>query len=145
MVSYETQLFLLGVGQEEILFLGPDEGTADLMDWAATYAKTRGYAQWSSLTTGKSPALGGIPHDTFGMTTQSVHTYVVGILRELGIPEETITKFQTGGPDGDLGSNEILVSKDKTKAVVDGRYHFTAFLIFKVEFYLMIWDWTGES
>merc|ERR1712232_479243 len=28
--------------------------------------------------------------------------------------------FQTGGPDGDLGSNEILISKDKTIAVVDG-------------------------
>jgi hypothetical protein len=31
-----------------------------------------------------------------------------------------VTKFQTGGPDGDLGSNEILVSKDRTIAIVDG-------------------------
>jgi NAD-specific glutamate dehydrogenase len=23
-------------------------------------------------------------------------------------------KFQTGGPDGDLGSNEIKISKDRT-------------------------------
>ena len=30
--------------------------------------------------------------------------------------ESKITKFQTGGPDGDLGSNEILVSKDNTIA-----------------------------
>ena len=30
--------------------------------------------------------------------------------------ESKITKFQTGGPDGDLGSNEILVSKDNTVA-----------------------------
>ena len=30
--------------------------------------------------------------------------------------ECNITKFQTGGPDGDLGSNEILMSKDKTIA-----------------------------
>jgi len=27
---------------------------------------------------------------------------------------------QTGGPDGDLGSNEILVSADKTIGIVDG-------------------------
>jgi glutamate dehydrogenase len=25
-----------------------------------------------------------------------------------------MTKMQTGGPDGDLGSNEIKISKDKT-------------------------------
>lgn len=64
--------------------------------------------------------MGGIPHDMFGMTTRSVHRYVLGCLRKLGLPEESVTKFQTGGPDGDLGSNEILISKDKTKAVVDG-------------------------
>jgi hypothetical protein len=28
--------------------------------------------------------------------------------------------LQTGGPDGDLGSNEIKISKDKTIGVVDG-------------------------
>ena len=26
----------------------------------------------------------------------------------------------TGGPDGDLGSNEILISKDKLLAIIDG-------------------------
>jgi len=36
------------------------------------------------------------------------------------LKEEEITKFQTGGPDGDLGSNEIKISKDKTVAIVDG-------------------------
>ena len=54
------------------------------------------------------------------MTTEGVHRYVLGILKELGIAEETITKAQTGGPDGDLGSNEILISKDRTIALVDG-------------------------
>ncbi len=34
--------------------------------------------------------------------------------------EEDISKIQTGGPDGDLGSNEIKISKDKTLAIVDG-------------------------
>ena len=59
----------------------------------------------------KSPSLGGIPHDTYGMTTRSVHQYVLGILNKLGLDESQIKKLQTGGPDGDLGSNEIKISK----------------------------------
>ncbi|KAI9015996.1 Glutamate/Leucine/Phenylalanine/Valine dehydrogenase-domain-containing protein [Hyaloraphidium curvatum] len=104
----------------EILFFGPDEGTADYMDWAALHAKKRGYKTWKAFTTGKSQHLGGIPHDTYGMTTRSVHQYVLGILRKLGLKEEDVTKAQTGGPDGDLGSNEIKISKDRTIAIVDG-------------------------
>eukprot|EP01100_Stratorugosa_tubuloviscum_P012936 TRINITY_DN628_c1_g3_i1.p1 TRINITY_DN628_c1_g3~~TRINITY_DN628_c1_g3_i1.p1 ORF type:complete len:1261 (-),score=653.88 TRINITY_DN628_c1_g3_i1:144-3926(-) len=107
-------------GQEEILFLGPDEGTADYMQWAALYAKKRNYRFWKAFTTGKPPTLGGIPHDTYGMTTRSVHRYVLGILEKLNLKEENITKVQTGGPDGDLGSNEILLSKDRTIAIIDG-------------------------
>jgi glutamate dehydrogenase len=36
------------------------------------------------------------------------------------LTEADVSKFQTGGPDGDLGSNEVLISKDKTIGVVDG-------------------------
>lgn len=107
-------------GTEEILFLGPDEGTAELMSWAYKRAKAREYKFWKSISTGKPLSEGGIPHDVYGMTTNSVHEYVLGILRKLGIKEEDITKVQTGGPDGDLGSNEILISKDKTLCVIDG-------------------------
>ncbi|MCK5740030.1 NAD-glutamate dehydrogenase [bacterium] len=108
------------LGKEEILFLGPDEGTADLMNWAMLRARTRGYKFWKAFSTGKALELGGIPHDLYGMTTNSVHEYVLGILDKLGIDEASITKVQTGGPDGDLGSNEILISKDKTTCIVDG-------------------------
>jgi glutamate dehydrogenase len=107
-------------GKPEILFLGPDENTADLMQWAAMYAKQRGYKFWKAFTTGKPPVIGGIPHDTYGMTTRSVHRYVTETLKKLNLDESTVTKIQTGGPDGDLGSNEILISKDITLAVVDG-------------------------
>jgi len=107
-------------GRRELLFFGPDENTAGFMDMGANVAKARGYPFWKALTTGKSVALGGVPHDTYGMTTSSVHTYVKELLRELGEDESKITKFQTGGPDGDLGSNEILISKDMTVGIVDG-------------------------
>ncbi|KAL7308982.1 NAD-dependent glutamate dehydrogenase [Mucor circinelloides] len=104
----------------EILFFGPDEGTADYMDWASSHAKKRGASFWKAFTTGKSQSMGGIPHDKYAMTTRSVHQYVLGIYRKLNLKEEEVTKFQTGGPDGDLGSNEIKISSDKTIAVVDG-------------------------
>ncbi|KAG2066702.1 NAD-specific glutamate dehydrogenase [Suillus decipiens] len=109
-------------GKQELLFFGPDEGTADMMDWAALHARDRGAETWwKSFTTGKSAELlGGIPHDTYGMTSLSIRQYVLGIYKQLGLREKDITKVQTGGPDGDLGSNEILLSSDKTIAIIDG-------------------------
>ncbi|TYJ56279.1 hypothetical protein B9479_002966 [Cryptococcus floricola] len=105
----------------EILFFGPDENTADLMDWAAEHARSRNAPWWKSFTTGKSAEkLGGIPHDIYGMTSLSVRQYILGVLKAHGLNEKDVTKFQTGGPDGDLGSNEILLSKDKTVAIIDG-------------------------
>jgi glutamate dehydrogenase len=64
--------------------------------------------------------MGGIPHDAYGMTTNSIHEYVLKSLDKLGLKEDKVTKVMTGGPDGDLGSNEILISKDRTLAIVDG-------------------------
>jgi glutamate dehydrogenase len=107
-------------GKEVILFLGPDEGTADLMEWASVRARERGYPYWQAFSTGKPLSMGGIPHDLYGMTTNSSHQYVIKILDKLNMKEESITKVMTGGPDGDLGSNEILISKDKILSIIDG-------------------------
>ena len=107
-------------GHEEILFMGPDENTADLVDWATEHARARGAPWWKSFFTGKSPRLGGIPHDVYGMTTLSVREYVEGVYRKLNLQQENVRKLQTGGPDGDLGSNEILLGKEKYTAIVDG-------------------------
>jgi len=105
---------------EEILFLGPDEGTADLMNWAARHARERGYPYWRAFTTGKSPDLGGVPHDTYGMTTHGVRQYVEDLASRLGWDLSRRASFQTGGPDGDLGSNELLQAAESTLAVIDG-------------------------
>lgn len=107
-------------GKEEIIFMGPDENTADLVNWATEHARERGAPWWKSFFTGKSPKLGGIPHDRYGMTTLSVREYVTGIYRKLKLDESQVRKLQTGGPDGDLGSNEILLGHEKYCAVVDG-------------------------
>ncbi|KAI5303891.1 NAD-dependent glutamate dehydrogenase [Ascosphaera pollenicola] len=107
-------------GEDEILFMGPDENTADLVDWATLHARKRGASFWKSFFTGKSPKLGGIPHDEYGMTTLSVREFVEGIYRKLDIDPKTVKKGQTGGPDGDLGSNEIKLAKETYTAIVDG-------------------------
>ncbi len=107
-------------GKEVLLFLGPDEGTAELMEWASMRAKALDYPYWKSFSTGKPLTMGGIPHDLYGMTTNSVHQYILNILKDLGWKEEDMTKVMTGGPDGDLGSNEILISKDIILALIDG-------------------------
>jgi glutamate dehydrogenase len=107
-------------GKEEILFMGPDENTADLVDWATEHAKVRGAPWWKSFFTGKSPKLGGIPHDRYGMTTLSVREYILGIYRKLNLDPRKVCKLQTGGPDGDLGSNEILLGNEMYTAIVDG-------------------------
>lgn len=52
-----------------------------------------------SFTTGKSAnRLGGVPHDTYGMTSISIRQYVLGIYKHLGLREKDVTKVQTGGP-----------------------------------------------
>ncbi|KAK7196070.1 glutamate dehydrogenase [Novymonas esmeraldas] len=109
-----------GLKSEEIIFLGPDENTAGTFPAAgALYSKGRGYKAWKSFTTGKDPELGGVPHDVYGMTTHSVRAYVTSIYEKLGLKETEMRKFQTGGPDGDLGSNEVLRSKEKMIGMVD--------------------------
>ena len=65
----------------------------------------------------QSPKLGGIPHDAYGMTTLSVREYVLGIQRKLNLNPSSLKKMQTGGPDGDLGSNEILLSNEKYTSI----------------------------
>ncbi|KAK8066570.1 NAD-specific glutamate dehydrogenase [Apiospora hydei] len=106
--------------KEEIIFMGPDENTADLVNWATEHARARGAPWWKSFFTGKSPKLGGIPHDHYGMTTLSVREYVKGIYRKKNLDPATVKKMQTGGPDGDLGSNEILLSNESYTSIVDG-------------------------
>lgn len=54
---------------------------------------------------------------SYGMTTLSVREFVQGIYRKLGLDPTSIRKLQTGGPDGDLGSNEILLANEKYTAI----------------------------
>ena len=152
-------------GKPEMVFFGPDEGTAPLMDDVAYHAKRRGYKHWRTLTTGKSF---GIPHDTYGllaggeafglydrgesgvelqvegetrlltndmgaiygeiggriaisgMTTTSIMGSFRSLIAHYGEREEELNLMMTGGPDGDLGANQIQCYKGKICLIIDG-------------------------
>ncbi|KAJ7904791.1 NAD-specific glutamate dehydrogenase [Mycena leptocephala] len=106
-------------GKPELLFFGPD--AVMLISTRTVHARDRGAETWwKSFTTGKSAeTLGGVPHDRYGMTSLSIRQYVLGLYKQLGLKEKDITKVQTGGP-ADVGVDEILLSSDKTVAIIDG-------------------------
>ena len=153
------------LGHSEIVFFGPDEGTAPFMDRVAEEARKRGYRLWRTLTTGKSI---GIPHDAHGvtgkgevfslfgregkgtelllngrskgisrdmaalrrklssgirfsgMTTAGVMTSFRTVIDHLDLEEEKLSLAMTGGPDGDLGANQIQTFRGRICLVVDG-------------------------
>lgn len=152
-------------GRPEMIFFGPDEGTAPLMDGVAFHAKERGYRHWRTITTGKSL---GIPHDTYGMldnqgvfglvdkheegtdlqidgksvvvttdmeeiyrliggkirtsgmTTTGVMASFRTLISHYGKEEQELNLMMTGGPDGDLGANEIQCYQGKICLIIDG-------------------------
>ena len=152
-------------GKPEMVFFGPDEGTAPLMDDIAYHAREKGYGYWRTLTTGKSF---GIPHDTYGllaggqafglfdrgehgvelqvdgqslcttgdmaaiyaqiggkiaisgMTTTSIMASYRTLINHYNEQEENLNLMITGGPDGDLGANQIQCYKGKICLIIDG-------------------------
>ncbi|SDO72265.1 NAD-glutamate dehydrogenase domain-containing protein [Desulforhopalus singaporensis] len=152
-------------GKPELIFFGPDEGTAPLMDAVALRARERGYEHWRTMTTGKSF---GIPHDTYGMlesgelfglydrkskgveleldgksvaltndmneiyrligdkiatsgmTTTSVMSSFRTLISYYKAKEQDLNLMMSGGPDGDLGGNQIQCYKGKICLIIDG-------------------------
>ncbi len=153
------------LGQPEMVFFGPDEGTAPFMDAIAQRGRERGYRYWRTLTTGKST---GIPHDAYGltrdgrvfgllsrgeagtelqiegepslvtpcseelrrrlvgridasgMTTMGVMSCLRTVLDHLGLDEARTRLMMTGGPDGDLGANQLQSYAGPVCLVIDG-------------------------
>ena len=158
-------------GQREMIFFGPDEGTAPYMDVIAHRARERRYRHWRTMTSGKGI---GVPHDTYGllsdgrvfglnpspqpshsgqpgtvlqiegeealvtsrveeiaarigddidasgMTTMGVVTALRRVLDHLGMDETQANVMMTGGPDGDLGANQIQSGRGPICLIVDG-------------------------
>jgi glutamate dehydrogenase len=57
---------------------------------------------------------------TSGMTTMSVMNSLRTVLSHLGLPETETNLMMTGGPDGDLGANQIQSFKGRICLIIDG-------------------------
>jgi glutamate dehydrogenase len=98
-------------GKPEVLYLGPDENVIpDDINWIIQQAARRGYDTPAAFMSSKPRA--GINHKEYGVTSEGVNVYLdVALKRSLGIDpkKDTFTIKMTGGPDGDVGGNEIKI------------------------------------
>lgn len=98
-------------GKREVLYLGPDENvTPEDINWIVAQAARRGYGTPAAFMSSKPRA--GINHKVYGVTSEGVNVYLdVALKRLLGIDprKEKFTVKMTGGPDGDVGGNEIKI------------------------------------
>jgi len=98
-------------GQKEVLYLGPDENVSpEDINWIIKQADRRGYETPAAFMSSKPRA--GINHKEYGVTSEGVNVFLdVALQRALGIDprKESFTVKMTGGPDGDVGGNEIKI------------------------------------
>jgi glutamate dehydrogenase len=114
-------------GQEEIIYLGPDENmTDDLITWTIQHALHRGYRYAYAFMSSKPDF--GINHKTYGVTSEGVNVYLDNVLKylKLNSPGSTFRVKMTGGPDGDVAGNELKIlhreygERAKVVAIADG-------------------------
>lgn len=97
-------------GQEEIIYLGPDENmTDDLIVWVIEHALYRGYKYAYAFMSSKPDF--GINHKTYGVTSEGLNVYLDNTLQylKLNSPQSTFRVKMTGGPDGDVAGNELKI------------------------------------
>lgn len=97
-------------GQEEIIYLGPDENmTDDLIVWVIEHALYRGYKYAYAFMSSKPDF--GINHKTYGVTSEGLNVYLDNVLHylKLNSPQSTFRVKMTGGPDGDVAGNELKI------------------------------------
>jgi glutamate dehydrogenase len=97
-------------GQEEIIYLGPDENmTDDLIVWVIEHALYRGYRYAYAFMSSKPDF--GINHKTYGVTSEGLNVYLDNVLRHLKLsgPNASFRVKMTGGPDGDVAGNELKI------------------------------------
>jgi glutamate dehydrogenase len=108
----ETQECIVDyLGKKEVLYLGPDEQVIpEDINWIIQQAARRGYTTPAAFMSSKPRA--GINHKEYGVTSEGVNVYLdVALRRILGKDptKEPFTIKMTGGPDGDVGGNEIKI------------------------------------
>ncbi|MFK8017115.1 MAG: NAD-glutamate dehydrogenase domain-containing protein [Gammaproteobacteria bacterium] len=95
---------------DELLYLGPDENVSNrLITWVVDRARRRGHPMPEAFISSKPGA--GINHKAYGVTSEGVTVFLDTALRAVGIDpqSEAFSVKITGGPDGDVAGNEILI------------------------------------
>jgi glutamate dehydrogenase len=98
------------LGADELLYLGPDENISNrLIGWIVERARQRGHPMPDAFMSSKPTA--GINHKEYGVTSEGVTVFLEYALRAVGINprNQPFTVKMTGGPDGDVAGNEILI------------------------------------
>jgi glutamate dehydrogenase len=104
-------LVLDRLGVDESIYFGPDENiTPAHIDWIVARARERRHPTPGALMSSKPGA--GINHKEFGVTSEGVNVFLEVALQHLGIDprRQPFTMKLTGGPDGDVGGNEIKIA-----------------------------------
>ncbi|MEZ5453947.1 MAG: NAD-glutamate dehydrogenase [Thiothrix sp.] len=113
LIAPAEELFTLHqdyLGRKELLYLGPDENVSNpLIEWIIRRAHLRGHPMPNAFMSSKPGA--GINHKQYGVTSEGVTVFLETALKEAGIDPRTMpfTVKITGGPDGDVAGNEILI------------------------------------
>lgn len=98
-------------GKREVLYLGPDENVIpEDINWIIKRAGHRGYDTPAAFMSSKPRA--GINHKEYGVTSEGVNVFLdVALQHVLGIDprKDEFTVKMTGGPDGDVGGNQINI------------------------------------
>mmetsp|Transcript_27165 Transcript_27165/g.55373 ORF Transcript_27165/g.55373 Transcript_27165/m.55373 type:complete len:1060 (-) Transcript_27165:115-3294(-) len=97
--------------KDELIYFGPDEQIIpDDIEWMVQRAAVRGYPLPAAVMSSKGE--NGFNHKEYGVTSEGVVVYLdVALRRSLGINPNTdpFTVKITGGPDGDVAGNLILI------------------------------------
>lgn len=111
----------------ELVYLGPDENvTNDMLIWINRRAVAREHPFPNTFMSSKPG--GGINHKQYGVTSEGIHVFLDVALHHLGYDpkRQPFTVKLTGGPDGDLGGNQIKIlhreygSNARIVAIADG-------------------------
>lgn len=96
--------------RDELLYLGPDENVSNsLITWIVERARRRGHPMPDAFMSSKPGA--GINHKEYGVTSEGLAVFLEHALRSVGIDpcDRSFTVKMTGGPDGDVAGNAILI------------------------------------
>eukprot|EP00727_Mastigamoeba_balamuthi_P014226 m51a1_g9426 putative glutamate dehydrogenase (959) ;mRNA; r:391052-394716 len=107
----------------EYVYLGPDENFHDCMiEWLARESVRLGYYAGGAFISGKERA--GINHKEYGVTSWGCLQYLHHCVRHMGYDRFTVK--MTGGPDGDVAGNFLLLlrryygARASVVAITDG-------------------------